>query len=326
MNGKIISVVLAIVLCAMVQSGCRVADSGKSAESAGMHVICPRSAEELRRLFGYNGEPTGFVSAHRGGGGAGYPENCIATFEHTLRQVYAIMEIDPRYTKDGEIVVHHDASLARTTTGKGPVAEMTLRQLRELRLKDRNGAVTDYQIPTLDEVLEWARGRTVVILDQKDVDIEARVRKIEEHEAEAFAMVIVYSLKDARRCYELNRDIMMEVMIADRESFRRFDETGIPWGNIIAFTGHTQPKDEGLLEMIHAKGTCCVAGTSRNLDKELAGDRESGNAGVEQSYRELLERGVDLIETDIPVEVGKLVYGEASIGASRAGVLQRRQF
>lgn len=319
-----ISVVLMIVLFTTALGGGCAGKAVKSTEDLRLHVICPRSAEQLRRLFGHNGEPTGFVSAHRGGGERGYPENCIATFEHTLRQVYAVIEIDPRYTKDGRIVVHHDPSLARTTTGKGPVAEMTLGQLRELRLKDREGAVTDYQIPTLDEVLEWARGKTVVILDQKDVDIEARVRKIEEHRAEAFAMVIVYNLKDAKRCYEMNRDVMMEVMIADRESFGKFDETGIPWGNIIAFTGHTEPKDEGLLKMIHAKGACCAAGTSRNLDKELVGNREGGTASVEKSYRELLGRGVDLIETDMPVDVGRLLYGEAATPASRAGMLRVR--
>jgi len=46
---------------------------------------------------------------------------------------------------------------------------------------------------------------------------------------------------------------MMEVMIPNRRKFREFDETGIPWSNIIAFTGHTQPEDTELLDMIHTK-------------------------------------------------------------------------
>jgi glycerophosphoryl diester phosphodiesterase len=107
-----------------------------SSGSSCLHVIKPRNPQELRELFRYTGELMHFVSAHRGGSQPKFPENCIATFENTLKHTYAIMEIDPRYTKDGVIVVHHDATLERTTTGEGRVADMTLQELKELRLKD----------------------------------------------------------------------------------------------------------------------------------------------------------------------------------------------
>ncbi len=199
--------------------------ANSTSKSSQLHVIDTGTPQGLRELFRYTADPLHLVSAHRGGPQPKFPENCIATFENTLRHTYAIMEIDPRYTKDGAIVVHHDATLERTTTGRGHVAELTLRELKELRLKDTEGFVTDFQIPTLDEVLKWARGKTVLVLDQKDVPVEARVRKIEEHLAEAYAMLIVYSFKDARKCYDLNKNIMMEVMIPNRQRFRQFDET-----------------------------------------------------------------------------------------------------
>jgi len=297
-----------------------------SSESSWLHVIKPRNPQESRELFRYNGDSLHLVSAHRGGPQQKFPENCIATFENTLKHTYAIMEIDPRYTKDGVIVVHHDATLERTTTGKGRVADMTLQELKELRLKDTEGAVTEFQIPTLDEVLQWARGKTVLVLDQKDVPVEARVRKIEEHRAEAYAILIVYSFKHARKCYELNKNIMMEVMIPNRERFEEFDKAGIPWGNIIAFVGHTPPRDAVLLQMIHEKGTCCMVGTSRNLDGEFNVNRASGTESIEQHYRALLQRGADVIETDIPREVGKLLYSESTIPASKSQFFQRLYF
>lgn len=288
-------------------------------KSPRLHVIAPRNPQELRELLQYTGEPVHFVAAHRGGARRGFPENCIETFENTLRHTFAIMEIDPRYTRDGAIVVHHDATLERTTTGKGRVAEMTLRQLKDLRVKDCEGLVTEFQIPTLDDVLRWARGRTVLVLDQKDVPVEVRVRKIEEHGAEAFAMLIVYSFKDARKCYELNKNIMMEVMIPTREKFYEFDKTGVPWSNIIAFVGHAPPKDQELIEMIHAKGACCMAGTSRNLDRELVNADVNEARSIEERYRALLGRGVDVIETDLPREVGKLLYGDGISRKSACG-------
>ena len=263
-----------------------------------------------------------FVSAHRGGAQRGFAENCIATFENTLQHTFAIMEIDPRYTKDGAIVVHHDPTLKRTTTGDGRVADFTLSELKELRLKDPEGAVTEFQIPTLDEVLQWARGKTILVLDQKDVPVEARLRKIEEHHAEAYAMLIVYSFEAAGKCYELNENIMMEVMIPNRERFRTFDETGVPWSNVIAFVGHTPPKDKELLRMIHAKGACCMVGTSRNLDREFIAAGSSSTAAIEQRYRKLLQQGADVIETDIPGKVGKLLYSESAIPPSKSRFFQ----
>lgn len=228
------------------------------------------------------------------------------------------MEIDSRYTRDGAIVLHHDPTLERTTTGKGLVAERTLKELKELRLRDTRGIVTRYQIPTLDEALRWARGKTILVLDQKDVSTEARVRAIQQHRAEAYAILIVYSFKDAQACYKLNKNVMMEVMIPNRARFHEFEKTGIPWSNVVAFVGHTPPKDKQLLKMLHEKRVLCIAGTSRNLDRKLTVNRARGTSAIEEEYRVLLQRGVDLIETDAPREVGKLLYSKSTAPASKS--------
>ena len=294
-------VILAAPALAMAQD--RAADV---ASARGLHGIDARSPQGLRELFRYTGDPLPLLSSHRGGAGPGFPENCIATFENTIRHTYSVLEIDLRYSKDGQLVLHHDPTLERTTTGTGPVADRTLQELKALRLKDSEGKVTEYQIPTLEEAFDWARGKTVLILDKKEVPVEACVRQIEAHHAEAYAMLMAYSFQDVKRCHELNKDIMMEVMIGDRARFRGFDQTGVPWNRIVAFVGHTPPEDPELLRMIHAKGACCMAGTSRNLDLQLR--REGRSAALEQGYRALLQKGIDLIETDLPVQVGSLLY------------------
>jgi glycerophosphoryl diester phosphodiesterase len=278
-----------------------------------LHRIDPRTPQGLMDLFRYMGEPLPLVSAHRGGPKVGFPENCIATFENTLRHTFAILEVDPRYAKDGAIVVHHDARLERTTTGQGLLVDHTLAELKQLKLKDTAGNVTEHQIPTLDEVLEWARGKTVLVLDQKDVPVAARVKKVEEHKAEAYAMLIVYSFEEAQACYKLNPNIMMEVMIPNRARFTEFDKLGVPWRNVVAFVGHMPPEDRGLYESIHGKGASCLIGTSRNLDREFSSGRVSDMKLLEAGYRGFLERGADLIETDIPFALGPLLYGTSSV-------------
>jgi glycerophosphoryl diester phosphodiesterase len=271
------------------------------------HRLVPQTAQELQELFLHTDGALPFVSAHRGGPQKEFPENCIETFEHTLQHAFATLEVDPRYTKDGAIVLHHDATLERTTTGRGAVSSLTLAELKQLKLKDTEGNVTAFELPTLDEALEWARGKTILVLDQKDVPVAARVKKIEEHHAEGFAMLIVGSFKDAQECHRLNPNIFMEVMIPNREKAAEFDTLGIPWRNVVAFVGHVPPEDIGLYEMIHAKGANCMIGTSRNLDKQVISGRVKDIKELEPAYRDFMKRGADLIETDIPVALGPMI-------------------
>ena len=282
-----------------------------------LHRIDPQTPQGLQDLFQYNTERLPFVIAHRGGAQAGYPENCLATFENTLRHTYAAMEIDPRYTKDSAIVLIHDASLERTTTGKGRVADWTLQELKQLRLKDTAGNVTSYQLVTLDETLEWARGRTILVLDQKDVPLAERVRKIAEHKAEAYALLIVYSFKDAQTCYAMNANIMMEVMVPSLEKVADFDKTGVPWRNVAAFVGHSAPQDPRLYASIHGKGTSCIVGTSRNLDRQFAeNEAPDVNLGL-SGYRQLLAAGADLIETDCASRLGPALLAASPASATK---------
>ncbi len=307
MISRRLSLAFALLLLMPVPAWSRDAPSA-SAKPSKLHRIAPQTPQELQDLFKPTGEPFPFVSAHRGGSAKGWPENCLATFEHTIGQTFAILEIDPRYAKDGNIVVFHDATLERTSTGQGRVADLTLAELKQLKLKDSEGGVTEYQIPTLDEALEWARGRTILVLDQKDVPAAERVRKITEHKAEAYAMMIVSNFKDVQACHALNPKIMMEVMIPDRAKAVEFDKLGVPWRNVVAFVGHTPPEDEGLYALIHAKGAACMVGSSRNLDRQFTSGQAADLGMLEPGYRAFLKRGADIIETDIPRELGPLLF------------------
>jgi glycerophosphoryl diester phosphodiesterase len=237
-----------------------------------------------------------------------------------------MLEIDPRYTKDHVLVLNHDPTLARTTNGTGRVIDHTLEELRQLRLKDLDGHLTEYRMSTLDETLEWARGKTILVLDNKDVPIPDLVRKVEEHHAEAYALLMTYNLEDIKQCHALNRNIMMEIMVGNRKQLEAFDKTGVPWRNVIAFVGHTPPQEVGLCEQIHAKGARCLAGTSRNIDRRFLEGQAARMELLEPDYRALLKLGVDLIETDIPRQVGPLLYADQPVPASKAKYFLRSEF
>ena len=91
------------------------------------------------------------LAAHRGGALL-WPENSLRAFRGALDLGADYLEFDVHLSRDGEVIVIHDPTLDRTTTGTGPVRERTLAELRRLRLKDRGGAATEEPIPTLDDV------------------------------------------------------------------------------------------------------------------------------------------------------------------------------
>ena len=99
------------------------------------------------------------IIAHRGGP-AYAPENTLAAFKHAIEMHVDWLEMDLHQTKDGTLVVIHDASVDRTTDGSGLVAELTLAQIRAL------DAGNGEQIPTFEEVLALVQGSGVGVLPE----------------------------------------------------------------------------------------------------------------------------------------------------------------
>src|SRR5690606_5968659 len=114
-----------------------------------------------------------------------------------LSQMPAVFEIDPSLTRDSVIVVFHDATLDRTTNGTGKVSAYTWAELQKLRLKNAKGVLTEHKIHTLAEVLEWARGKTALVLDKKNVPLEMIAATIREHNANSYVMNMLRSTEDA---------------------------------------------------------------------------------------------------------------------------------
>ncbi len=102
------------------------------------------------------------VIAHRGGRGL-WPENTLFAFERASALKVDMLEMDVRRTRDGELVVLHDARVDRTTNGNAEVADLTLAEVQALdagyRWTADGGESHPYRgqgirIPTFAEVLE----------------------------------------------------------------------------------------------------------------------------------------------------------------------------
>lgn len=105
------------------------------------------------------------VIAHRGDW-RNAPENSIQAIQNCINMGIDMVEIDVRITKDNKLVVIHDKTLNRTTTGKGLVSEWTLDSLKTLYLKNGLGHPSKHKIPTLEEVLLVAKGKILINIDK----------------------------------------------------------------------------------------------------------------------------------------------------------------
>lgn len=106
------------------------------------------------------------VAVHRGDW-RNYPENSIPAIESIIRMGADIMELDLKMTKDGVLVLSHDHTLNRCTTGKGKVSDHTYAEICQMTLRRSHGIATDsLRMPTLREALICCKDRICVNVDQ----------------------------------------------------------------------------------------------------------------------------------------------------------------
>ncbi len=103
--------------------------------------------------------------AHRGLHDDTLPENSLAAFQAACEAGYAI-ENDIHITKDGQVVVFHDDTLNRVCGVEGKIEDLTLAQIKQLRLLG-----TEHTIPTLQECLDLVAGRVPLLIEFKCLNV-----------------------------------------------------------------------------------------------------------------------------------------------------------
>jgi glycerophosphoryl diester phosphodiesterase len=274
------------------------AGSSLVAQKSGKNYLDFKNTKKLHSYFKYKNDGSVLVSGHRGGREKGYPENSLEGFENVLRQMPAFFEIDPRLTKDSVIVLMHDATLDRTTTAKGKLADYTWAELQSVRLKDSEGHVTPSKIPTLEDVIVWSKGKTVINLDKKDVPMRMIADLIKKHKAQKNVMLTVHNGEQARYYYDRFPGIMMSAFARTEKEYEDIDKSGVPWENMIAYVGPTiDSRNNKIVELLHAKGVRCMTSVAPTHDKLTTADARA------KAYLEEINKQPDIIESDIPTEI-----------------------
>ncbi len=272
--------------------------------------------DQLQEFLEYDENRIPLISAHRGGRNIEYfPENSIEVFQYTIQRTPAMIECDVNMSKDSMLLLMHDNSVDRTTTGTGKVKELTWSYLKSLYLKDDFGNKTNFTIPTFDEVLKWARKKVLLSVDVKrGVPFKKVIEWIEKRKMEDYVVVITYNLEDAQTVHALNSDLMISVSIRNEFELNKALEGGIPAENIVAFTGTRDLKPD-LYQKLHALGIPTIVGTMGNLDNKA-------KANGDDLYREIIQQGGDIIATDRPVEAARAIRPLIDMDSPRANSLK----
>ena len=259
------------------------------------------------------------ISAHRAVSALDQPENSIAAIEATGRAIpNAILELDAVLTRDGHLVLMHDETMERTTTGRGRVANLTLAQVKAARLKASNGVLTDASPPTLGEALEAAgRVGAIASIDLKPADgdstvdlARAVIDQVRRSGAQDRVILITYNDADARAVAAMAPEMMISAGLNGTDDLR-----GLNPAQILAWTG-TREERPALWRALRGAGVEVQFGTL-GAEGVRRDDRYAADGDVSE-YRDLFRQGVTVIATDTPLAVKSVLEPEVAKAATCA--------
>ncbi len=231
------------------------------------------------------------------------PENTIPAIERAIALGISVVEIDPRYTKDGEVILMHDETLSRTTNGSGRVSERTLEEIRRLDAGSfYSQKYAGTRVPTLREVLQLAKGRIQLYLDMKEPDPTPVINLIRKADAKSYVYFRPYYYQTLKRI--TTADAAFRVLV-DLE-----DWLEVP----------------GILPVLHkAIPTAAFSGALRNWDSGMV--TEARRLGVitfvnvlesedtPENLARAVSMGFDFIQTDHQLELKNILDRKSPPGA-----------
>ena len=263
------------------------------------YYISFKNGNELNEFLNRKNSSFPLISAHRGGPMSGFPENAIETFENSTTYQPVIIEFDVALSKDSVLVIMHDDKLDRTSTGTGLIGGYTYNELQNFNLKDNDGKVTTFKIPTLEEVLTWGKNKVLFTIDiKRGVPYAKIVEAVRKTKSETNSIIITYNANQAAEVHQLAPDLMISASARNIVDIERLNQMGIPNERIVAFVGTAAP-DQSVYDYLHSKGITCILGTMGNLDRSAVANP------TQNVYEKLLSNGADIISTDQLVLAGK---------------------
>lgn len=247
------------------------------------------------------------VISHRGDW-RNYPENSTLAIESVIKMGVDMVEIDIALTKDSVLVLSHDKTIDRCTTGKGNISDYTYEELQKFYLKSAHGARSsfDLKIPTLREALQICKDRVMVNID-KGYDYYDMVLALTEELGVSGQVIIkggkpLQVVKDKFAEYENNMLYMPIITPAKESQKAMFDEYlaaepqlayEICWDKL-------SPEVESGMKRVVESGSKLWVNTLWNSLCGGLSDDVAWATSAEEVYGKIVDMGATMIQTDRP--------------------------
>ncbi|KJS05837.1 MAG: hypothetical protein VR77_07215 [Flavobacteriales bacterium BRH_c54] len=237
------------------------------------------------------------ITGHRGAAGLA-PENTLASIQLAIELGVDRIEIDVQQTKDNKIIVLHDRTLRRTTTGHGFVKNLTYDEILQFSAGYKfNKFYINEKVPTLEQVIDLIDGKVELLIETKYSymyypNIERHIINIIKNKnAKDWCKVISFNDRALFRINKLDNSIRLGKLFVGKHAHLplSFDK-GL---NIRPLKKYAFV-DEVIVK--HDYATKAIIEKVHDFGKEL----HVWTVNNEATIQKLIERGVDGIISDYP--------------------------
>jgi glycerophosphoryl diester phosphodiesterase len=232
------------------------------------------------------------VIAHRGYRGFGAPESTLAAVRDAARVLAHGIEIDPRPTADGALVVLHDPEVDRTTDGHGAVSSLTLADIRSLHVRGADASdLLAVTVPTFEEMLALAKALDLlVVVDANKTDrVDLIVGAVARVGMQASTVLSISSAEKLRLARRLESAIALMPRVA---TLAELDEVAGALGPVESVELE-EPVSVEFVRGAHRRGVKVLA-SALGVPDALA------FLGQADAYAAFVAARPDLVETDLP--------------------------
>ena len=269
------------------------------------------------------------VISHRGDW-RNTPENSIRAIQNCIDLGVNMVEIDIKKTKDNELILLHDKTLDRTTTGKGLPQDYTLAEIKQMRLRNGAGVATSHQIPTLEEAMIVAKGKIWVNID-KGYDYFDLVEKVLEKTGTTQQVLIKAGLPYQKVVAEnkavLDKLFFMPIIdMANPDAMTMVEEyikNMQPKAFEVCFTQIDQAL-QNVLDRIQKSGSKVWINTLwPSLCAGLNDDRAVEENQQDSIWGKVIEMGASFIQTERPKELVNYLRNQGK-SVNTAGYIRKK--
>lgn len=252
------------------------------------------------------------------------PENSLAAVQNCIDHHVYLIELDMQLTKDGHIVLMHDSTVDRTTNGSGEIDQLTLREIKQLSLKELNGGPnaknTKEQVPTLLEVLPMIKGKAMVNADKAWDFRHELYTLVEQHDLlDHFMLKSDKPVEQLTAFFDSNPRNMLYMHKLSDQNLHQLDmllETVSPTAiELLFYTENDNVVSDGIISKL--KGQTNLWGNALDFAENARRSDSLSLLDPDKGWGWFIDRGITLIQTDYSLQF--MDYAEKKMKVNEPG-------